>query len=164
MKNLALSQFATPLGEVTALANDEGLLFVHFSDVSDAAKKKLLGDDVAANSNKHLESFKNELTAYLAGELRVFLTPCVLNGTPFQHQTWQALERIPYGKTASYGEVAQSIHRPLAYRAVASANRCNMFAIRFPCHRVIKSNGDLCGYNGGQHRKQWLLDHEKRHS
>ena len=75
-----------------------------------------------------------------------------------------ALKTIPYGETRSYKEIAIMIGKPSACRAVALANRSNPLAILIPCHRVIRSDGDLCGYNGGVAKKAWLLCHEKRYA
>ncbi len=83
-------------------------------------------------------------------------------GTPFQQTVWSALERIPFGQTASYGEIAGRIAAPKAVRAVGAANGKNPIAIIVPCHRVIGGNGKLTGYAGGLQRKQWLLEHERR--
>lgn len=167
MENLALSYYSTPLGDVAVLASDDGLLLVHFSDRFDCKHNIELmtrGCYNLASTNEHIDSFNVELDRYFDGCLKSFSTPCVLVGTVFQKRTWQALERVPYGQTASYAQVAAAIQQPTAYRAVASANRANPFAIRMPCHRVIKSDGSLCGYNGGVHRKQWLLEHEKKYA
>jgi methylated-DNA-[protein]-cysteine S-methyltransferase len=71
------------------------------------------------------------------------------------------LEKIPFGQTASYGDVARAIDRPKAYRAVDNANNKNPIFLMIPCHRVIGSNGQLVGFGGGIWRKQWLLDYEK---
>jgi methylated-DNA-[protein]-cysteine S-methyltransferase len=81
-------------------------------------------------------------------------------GTPFQHRVWEALRRIPYGTTMSYGELARRIAAPSAVRAVAAANGANPISIVIPCHRVIGGDGSLTGYGGGLERKRWLLAHE----
>lgn len=94
--------------------------------------------------------------------LHSFTTLLRLLGTPFQKRVWQELLNIPYGETRSYSEIAVSVGRPAAYRAVAQANGANQLAIVVPCHRVINANGDLGGYGGGLSRKEWLLAHEKR--
>ena len=78
-------------------------------------------------------------------------------GTPFQQQVWEALKAIPYGKTVSYGEIAQAIGKPQASRAVGAANGKNPISIIFPCHRVIGSTGNLVGYGGGLAIKEKLL-------
>jgi O-6-methylguanine DNA methyltransferase len=85
-------------------------------------------------------------------------------GTPFQRMVWSALREIPAGAPTSYGELAKSIGRASAVRAVGLANGANPIGIVVPCHRVIGANGSLTGYGGGLERKQWLLAHEARHA
>ena len=87
----------------------------------------------------------------------------IVPGTDFQRAVWDQLMTIPYGTTRSYEEQARAIGRPSARRAVGRANGDNRIAIVIPCHRVVASNGTLCGYGGGLWRKQHLLDHERRH-
>ena len=77
---------------------------------------------------------------------------------------WRALETIPAGSTKSYGEVARTVGRPQAVRAVGAANGANPVAVVVPCHRVVASDGSLHGYGGGLERKRWLLDHELKHT
>ncbi len=81
-------------------------------------------------------------------------------GTSFQQEVWAALRRIPAGSTWTYGQLAQRLDRPKAFRAVGHANSLNPIGIVLPCHRVIGSNDSLTGYAGGLHRKRWLLEHE----
>jgi len=82
-------------------------------------------------------------------------------GTPFQQRVWAALRTIPCGETMSYGDLARRIGQPSAVRAVGLANGANPIPIVVPCHRVIGASGQLVGYGGGLHRKQWLLAHER---
>jgi methylated-DNA-[protein]-cysteine S-methyltransferase len=102
-----------------------------------------------------------ELTAYFAGERTTFGVELRPQGTPFQLQVWDALRRIPYGKTVTYGELAEAMGRPTASRAVGLANGRNPISVIVPCHRVIGADGSLTGYGGGLARKQWLLDFER---
>ena len=95
---------------------------------------------------------------------REFDLPLVFHGTPFQRSVWTALLDIPYGETASYGELARLLGKPAAARAVGLANGKNPVSIIVPCHRVIGSTGSLTGYGGGLDRKQYLLDFERRPS
>ena len=81
-------------------------------------------------------------------------------GTPFQQTVWAALRKVQPGSTASYGELAASIGRAGAARAVGSANANNPVALAVPCHRIVGSDGSLTGYAGGIDRKRWLLEHE----
>lgn len=102
-----------------------------------------------------------QLEEYFAGTRTRFDVEVDLVGTPFQVEVWQALEKIPYGETISYGELARRIERPAAMRAVGSANGRNPVSIIVPCHRVIGADGNLTGYGWGVDRKVWLLDHER---
>lgn len=106
---------------------------------------------------------RRQLSEYFAGARTVFDLPTAATGTPFQQRVWQALCAIPYGHTASYGDIARAIGHPTAVRAVGLANGRNPLSIVVPCHRVIGSDGSLTGYGGGVERKQWLLAHEARH-
>ena len=107
-----------------------------------------------------LEAIK-QLESYFKGTLREFALPLEPNGTEFMKQVWAALCEIPYGKTASYGDIAEKVGRPKAARAVGLANNRNPIPIIIPCHRVIGANGSLTGYAGGLDVKKKLLDLEK---
>jgi methylated-DNA-[protein]-cysteine S-methyltransferase len=100
---------------------------------------------------------RRQLAAYFAGDLREFDLPLSAGGTPFQRQVWDALMKIPYGETVSYGELARGLGNPGAARAVGLANGNNPIGIIVPCHRVIGANGKLVGYAGGMPNKQALL-------
>jgi methylated-DNA-[protein]-cysteine S-methyltransferase len=102
----------------------------------------------------------SQLNAYLAGELQQFSLPLAPRGTEFMQTVWKALCAVPYGKTASYKEIATVIGNPKAVRAVGLANNKNPLPIFIPCHRIIGSNGKLVGYAGGLAMKQFLLDLE----
>ena len=103
------------------------------------------------------EQLERELTEWFAGARRDFDIPLALRGTPFQQSVWEALRAIPYGAVQSYGELAQSLGKPDAVRAVGAANGRNPVSIIVPCHRVIGANGSLTGYAGGLERKRFLL-------
>lgn len=103
-----------------------------------------------------------QLKAYFAGELESFDLSLSPQGTPFQQKVWGELQKIPYGETISYGELARRIGNPKASRAVGLANGSNPISIVIPCHRVIGSNGKLTGYGGGLPIKEKLLALEKR--
>lgn len=105
-----------------------------------------------------------QLEAYFAGELHDFDLRLDMHGTDFQKRVWNALRTIPYGETRSYGEIAQQIGAPTAFRAVGLANGHNPIAVIVPCHRVIGANGSLTGFGGGLERKSALLDLEKNAS
>jgi methylated-DNA-[protein]-cysteine S-methyltransferase len=103
-----------------------------------------------------------QLGEYFAGERFEFDLPLGATGTQFQRKVWSELCRIPYGATASYGELARRVGQPGAARAVGLANGSNPLPIVVPCHRVIGADGSLTGFGGGIERKRWLLVHEAR--
>jgi O-6-methylguanine DNA methyltransferase len=105
---------------------------------------------------------KKQMEAFLLGKLKTFTLPLTYNGTEFENKVWKLLTEIPYGRTISYGELAQQMGDKNLSRAVGTANGKNFIPIIIPCHRVIGQNGNLTGYSGGLWRKKWLLDHENR--
>src|SRR5438552_449987 len=102
-----------------------------------------------------------QLDEYFDGKRKNFQLHLQPTGTPFQLHVWDELLKIPYGKTISYTQLSRNIGDEKTIRAVASANGKNPICIVIPCHRVVGSNGDLVGYAGGLHRKEWLLGFEK---
>lgn len=104
----------------------------------------------------------SQLSAYFTGELTGFDLALAPHGTAFQQQVWQQLLQIPYGETASYGELAALLGNPGASRAVGLANGRNPISIIVPCHRVVGAAGQLTGYGGGLERKRVLLALEER--
>lgn len=145
----------TPVGELMLDASERGL-----AGCSTWARLAPAGDDSHA-ARLHLEAARAALAEYFAGARRDFddlaLAP---EGTKFQLAVWVALRRIPYGAFVSYGELARSIGRPRAVRAVGQANGRNPLGIIQPCHRVVGSDGALVGFGGGLPMKAWLLRHE----
>ncbi|MGA6982811.1 MAG: methylated-DNA--[protein]-cysteine S-methyltransferase [Candidatus Sulfotelmatobacter sp.] len=111
-------------------------------------------------SAREMERYAAELAEYFAGHRRQFAFPLDLRGTDFQIACWRALLAIPYGETRSYADIARAVDRPKAFRAVGMANNRNPIAIVVPCHRVIASDGKLCGYGGGLDVKRMLLELE----
>jgi O-6-methylguanine DNA methyltransferase len=112
------------------------------------------------DSPRRMRPYVSELEEYFAGTRRDFTFPLDLRGTDFQLACWRALLAIPYGETRSYADIARSVGKPNAFRAVGMANNRNPVAIIVPCHRVIASNGTLCGYGGGLDVKRKLLELE----
>lgn len=101
-----------------------------------------------------------QLTEYFAGKRKEFELPLNPEGTDFQKKAWDALLKIPYGKTRSYKQQAESVGNPKASRAVGMSNNRNPIMIVIPCHRVVGTNGSLVGYAGGLDVKRFLLDLE----
>jgi len=112
------------------------------------------------DSPRLLRPYARELEEYFAGRRREFSFKLDLRGTDFQLACWRALVTIPYGETRSYADIARAIGKPNTFRAVGMANNRNPVAIVVPCHRVIASDGTLCGYGGGLDVKRKLLELE----
>ena len=163
---LSIDQVVTPIGTMMIVADRDGNLRVAlFAEDEEVVRGQLRhqygssGFTLETTHNPH--GLSEAITRYFAGELTVIeALPVETGGTPFQRDVWQALRRIPCGTTTSYGQLAESIGRPSAVRAVGLANGANPVAVVVPCHRVIGANGSLTGYGGGLERKRWLLDHE----
>jgi methylated-DNA-[protein]-cysteine S-methyltransferase len=105
---------------------------------------------------------ERELTEYFSGQRRDFSFPIRAPGTDFQKRVWRELQQIPYGRTASYGDIAKRIGKPGGSRAVGMANNRNPVPIVIPCHRVVAAGGKLGGFGGGIELKKKLLDLETR--
>jgi AraC family transcriptional regulator of adaptative response/methylated-DNA-[protein]-cysteine methyltransferase len=165
---LTVARLLTPLGPMIAGATTEGICLLEFADRKMLETQldrigRLFDCAVVPGEHKHITQLENELELYFSGKLREFTVPIVLRGTPFQVAAWQRLQRIPYGETISYDQEAREIGRQGAQRAIGRANGDNRIAIVVPCHRVVRQNGELCGYGGGLWRKKFLLDLEQKH-
>jgi methylated-DNA-[protein]-cysteine S-methyltransferase len=144
----------SPAGPLLLAATENGLRCVQFY----RGKLPSPGtDELWIESRERLRPYEEQIEAYFRGELRTFTCKLDLIGTQFQKDCWEALLRIPYGKTCSYAEIAREIGRPNAFRAVGQANHDNPIAIIVPCHRVLGANGTLTGYGGGLSTKEKLL-------
>jgi methylated-DNA-[protein]-cysteine S-methyltransferase len=133
---------------------EKAITKVNFSD-----KKKIKSDP---NLPPIIKKCLKQLDEYFKGKRQNFSLELQLEGTNFQKKVWEQLQRIPYGETASYKDVAVAIGNEKAVRAVGGANGMNNIAIIIPCHRVIGADGNLVGFGGGLWRKVWLLNHEKQ--
>lgn len=108
-----------------------------------------------------LQRAAQQLREYFAGRRQAFDLPLSPRGTPFQCRVWEALQKIPYGETCTYKDLAIAVGSPKGFRAVGMANHCNPIAILIPCHRVVGTNGSLTGYAGGLDMKAALLKLEQ---
>lgn len=145
----------SPIGRLLIMANNEGLTEIRFANNKYA-------DQTNKNHPNHLvEKARVQLQDYFDGKLTVFDLPLCPGGTTFQKTVWRQLQKIEYGATASYGEIAAAIAKPKASRAVGMANSKNPLPIVVPCHRIIGKDGSLTGFAGGLETKRWLLDHEQ---
>ncbi|HEY0452783.1 methylated-DNA--[protein]-cysteine S-methyltransferase [Actinophytocola sp.] len=141
----------SPIGPVTLVGADGALTGLYMAEHRYAPESFGPRDDGA------FPAVAEQLTEYFAGARTEFDIPLAPRGTPFQQQVWAALREVPYGETVSYGELAATIGRPTASRAVGHANGHNPISIIVPCHRVIGTSGSLTGYGGGLPRKRFLL-------
>lgn len=169
MEILHSTMFTSPVGPLFLAASDHGLVALEFDarlpgqqtirpnprDLRAETKGLHFEESAAA-----MQPYVRELEQYFAGQRRQFTFPLDLRGTDFQRACWHALLAIPYGETRSYGDIARAVGRPQGFRAVGMANNRNPVAIVVPCHRVIASDGTLCGYGGGLDVKRKLLQLE----
>jgi AraC family transcriptional regulator, regulatory protein of adaptative response / methylated-DNA-[protein]-cysteine methyltransferase len=155
----------TPLGFVLVAATARGICRIAFGDAA-ATLAAALHDDFAnadrVEDTQALAPFIAQIDAYLHGRRERFDLPLDIAPTAFQQRVWEALQRIPYGETRSYTQIAETLGAPRAVRAVASACASNPVALAIPCHRVIQKGGSLAGYRWGLERKAALLDAESK--
>jgi methylated-DNA-[protein]-cysteine S-methyltransferase len=150
----------SPVGELRIIATDDAVLAIEFSPFRGLANGRPVGE--RADDHPLLGETVRQLSSYFSRELRDFDLPLDPQGSAFQRRVWEQLRLIPYGETASYGEVARRLGMTnAASRAVGLANGRNPIPIVVPCHRVIGANGTLTGYAGGIERKQTLLSLEQ---
>lgn len=122
--------------------------------------KRILKAEFKEDTSEVIEKAGKQLDEFFAGQRRKFDVPLLFAGTDFQKRVWNFLLKIPFGRTISYGKMAQQIGMPKAVRAVANANGANSISIFVPCHRVIGSDQKLTGYSGGIYTKRMLLELE----
>lgn len=162
----------TPMGPLIVVANEKSVLLVEniasrhlnqeLKSLTEIYSKSIVEDE---GKSKPLTSIESELNAYFNGKLKEFQTPIDIDslGTEFQRSVWMEINKIPYGKTSTYSELAKRIGKPSSYRAVANACGRNPITVVIPCHRVLASGG-MGGYTGGLEKKIQLLDLEKKNS
>lgn len=144
------------LGQILLAESEEGLHHISFQEGEGTLRPS---PDWEKVSSLKCDA-KKQLEQYFAGERREFELPLVPVGTEFQKTVWTALLEVGFGRTASYGDIAKSIRKPKASRAVGAANGRNPLPIVIPCHRIIGSSGKLTGYAGGLRFKRALLELE----
>ena len=147
----------TPIGDLLLAGDEDALSLVGFPEGS--MRRGPESDWIY--SEKPFAEASRQLGDYFAGERHSFDLALRPGGTEFQLSVLSELQKIPYGTTASYGEIAERIGKPKAVRAVGAANGRNPIPIIIPCHRVIGANGTLTGYAGGLEIKRFLLDLEE---
>ncbi|MEV5570625.1 methylated-DNA--[protein]-cysteine S-methyltransferase [Spirillospora sp. NPDC052269] len=152
----------SPVGPLTLVADGPELVGLYMNKQRHRPEDETFGLP-GDPGDEPFASVASQLEDYFTGERHEFDLPLKLKGTEFQRRVWDALTRIPYGETVSYGELATELGNPSASRAVGLANGRNPIGIIVPCHRVVGSTGSLTGYGGGIERKRFLLDFERSH-
>jgi AraC family transcriptional regulator of adaptative response/methylated-DNA-[protein]-cysteine methyltransferase len=167
VRTIVSATLDTPLGRAVVAASDDGVCLLELGP-DDRVDRQLdaletwLGAQTQMGENHHLELLEAELNAYFNGTLKAFTVCTDTPGTPFQQRVWKALQRIPFGTTASYRDIADDLNAPSATRAVGGANGANRLSIVIPCHRVIGIDGSMTGFGGGIEIKRMLLEHERK--
>jgi methylated-DNA-[protein]-cysteine S-methyltransferase len=153
---LHYSFYPSPVGRLTVGVSQRGLLHIDLRGAvpQNNARRQWI------ESEQHTAPYRTELREYFAGKRRKFTVPLDLRGTQFQLRCWRALSDIPYGDTRTYADLARVVGSPKGFRAVGAANHDNPVPIIVPCHRVIASDGSLCGFGGGLEMKRALLELE----
>jgi methylated-DNA-[protein]-cysteine S-methyltransferase len=154
----SFTTLASPVGALTLVAEGDDLVGLFFAEgpIAPTANATWVQDD------RRLRPAVMQLEEYFAGKRTRFELPLAPRGTAFQKAVWNQLLRIPFGETATYGEIARAVGKPSAYRAVGGANHHNPLSIVIPCHRVIGADGSMTGYGGHVSNKRRLLDLESR--
>lgn len=150
MQEIYVGYYESPIGLIEISGTDDAVRSLDF------VEERRDG----CHSKRVVDQAMKEMKEYFEGNRQQFEVPLDLRGTPFQRAVWRELLKIPYGSTASYGDIARAIGNPKAVRAVGGANHRNPVALIVPCHRVIGSDGSMTGYGSGIWRKEWLLKHE----
>jgi len=156
----------TPLGPMLAVVSDAGLVMLEFVDRRALETelvdiRRMFSSAIVPGDHPLLDRVGVQLDEYFAGTRVDFDLPLDPRGSDFERRVWRALCDIPFGETTTYVAVARTVGSPSSSRAIGRANGRNRIAIVVPCHRVIRSDGALCGYGGGLWRKEWLIAHER---
>ena len=165
--NLLYAYFiSTPIGQMISLSDDNYLYLLEFSDrrgLEREIERLRISQNfrIIPGKNKVNQQVEVQIQAYFRKELTEFNLPIFQKGTEFQKQVWVILESIPLGDVWTYKDIAEKLGNKDKVRAVGNANGCNQLAIVVPCHRVVKTNGELGGYAGGLERKNYLLNLEQ---
>jgi len=153
------------LGLVLVAGTARGICAVQFGDDRAVLERGLRREFPRArveNAGRDFNSWVKAVVAHIEAPARRIELPLDIRGTAFQHRVWQALRKIPAGATSTYAEIAATIGNPRAVRAVGRACAANPVAVVVPCHRVVRSDGNLSGYRWGIRRKRELLRREGR--
>ncbi|WP_174616152.1 methylated-DNA--[protein]-cysteine S-methyltransferase [Virgibacillus ihumii] len=164
---LFYDEMDSPVGTMLLISDGEKIVRIEYGSLSDLDEKmtnwaeRYFGDVVFIKKPEIVIKAKGELQEYFQNNRQQFTIPFEFHGTDFQKTVWQALfDTISFGQTKTYKDIAETIGKPKAVRAVGGAVNKNPFSIVVPCHRVVGANGKMVGYNGGLDKKEFLLNHE----
>lgn len=161
MRNTRHTVIESALGEVTVVAEGDELTGLYFPGHRHLPNASVFGARAEADADEVFVRAKAELDAYLAGQREPFDVPLRVSGDDFSKQVWSLLRSIPYGKTTSYGALAEQLGDRRLAQPVGQAVGRNPLCVFIPCHRVVGADGSLTGYAGGLERKRWLLELEE---
>jgi AraC family transcriptional regulator of adaptative response/methylated-DNA-[protein]-cysteine methyltransferase len=153
----------SPLGRILIAATDKGICSIQFADSDEELEQGLKQEfpyAVRRRDDAGMAGFVQQLLERMRGTEPAASLPLDIRATAFQRRVWSYLQSLGFGQTRSYSDIAKAIHQPSAARAVARACATNPVAIAIPCHRVVRSDGDLAGYRWGLKRKKTLLEME----
>lgn len=166
MKNnntLNYKVFETPMGHILVAGSDVAIHFVSIRDDKSELTSDFLNsyNGILAEDHALLKIAEAQINEYVVGARRVFDLPLHLEGSEFQRRVWNAIAAVPYGATTTYTALAEKTGNAKSFRAAANACGDNPIVLIIPCHRILRSNGDLGGYSaGGVAKKRLLLDLE----
>ena len=152
--------FQSPIGFLTICEQDNQLIRLYL----DNPDRGILQSRNFEYHSDFLHEVYHQLNEYFAGKRKIFDLPVDGKGTAFQKAVWRELQKIPYGETRSYEDIAVAIGNKKAVRAIGQANGRNPIMIVVPCHRVIRKNGDISGFACGVEAKRYLLNLERENS
>ena len=154
----------SPLGTMFLAIEDGALREAGFVETWARPVQEPDEDGFESDLSSEARVVRDAIAAYFEGDVEAIdeieIDP---QGTEFQVAVWQAIREVPAGQTVSYQDIARAVGKPSAYRAVGTATGRNPVGIAVPCHRIVRSDGGLGGYGGGLHRKEWFLEHERKH-
>jgi methylated-DNA-[protein]-cysteine S-methyltransferase len=150
---------SAPIGKICIEEEQGAITRLYVVDTKENEMTSFMADEKP--KTRILVSAVSQLSEYFEGKRKTFDLSVNPYGTEFQKKVWQALVRIPYGETKSYGEIAAEVGNPKAARAVGSANNKNPILLLIPCHRVVGTDGSLTGFACGLTIKEYLLNLEK---
>src|SRR5512136_491211 len=158
---VSVARYESPIGPIHIEGSEAGVSRLDFVETKGTGTKRRTATGPLPAP---LAECRVQLNEYFRGDRTSFSVKLDLRGTEFQKKVWAKLLQVKFGKTTTYKALAAAVGNPRSTRAVGGANHRNPVSIIVPCHRVVGADGRLTGYGGGLWRKEWLLEHERRHA